>query len=117
MSDEPGITVDPLAVGPTRPSMVWGVTYPALVVNIVVSLEALIWSHKLQWALIFVPIHAVCYLICLHDPRAFELLILWLQTKVLNLFRTRSLVSTYSLLARRKRPGMAQRLRLTWRKK
>lgn len=112
-----GITIDPLAVGLTRPSMVWGVAYPALVINTMVSLEALIWTHKLQWGLIFLPVHGICYGICLHDPRAFELLILWLQTKAANLFRTRSLVSTYSPLVRRKRAGLLQRLRLNWRRK
>ena len=124
MNDEPGIKVDDLAVGLTRPSMKWGVTYTAMVVNGMVSLEALIWTQKLQWFLIIVPIHAVFALICRHDPRAFELLFLWLKTKAGNLFRTFNLVSTYSPLARRKpigatkrlQAGMSRRLRLTWRK-
>lgn len=81
MDRNTGIEVDPLFVGPTRPTTVAGVTWPAFVLNMLVTIEAFIWTHNLLYLLIFLPIHGVCYLICLHDPRTFELLALWGQTK------------------------------------
>ena len=33
------------------------------------------------YLLLALPIHGLCYLVCLKDPRAFRLLWLWLQTK------------------------------------
>lgn len=114
MDDEAGIIVDPLAVALTRPSTKWGVTYPALVVNLVVSVEALVMTRSLLWALICVPIHAICYLVCLSDPRAFELLLLWMRTTLNNLIQTRNywLASSYSPLILTRRAGRWHRLRL-----
>ncbi|WP_296948418.1 type IV secretion system protein VirB3 [uncultured Massilia sp.] len=79
--DDDGIKIDPLAVGLTRPAMKWGVPYPALMLNLIASVEALVWTRSLLWMLICVPLHGICYLVCLKDPRAFELLLLWLRTK------------------------------------
>lgn len=110
MDDTPGITVDPLAVGPTRPTMKWGVVWQAMVFNFLVSAEAVVFTHKLQWFLICLPIHGVFWLICAHDPRAFELLYLWFKTKLKNMYDTRSLESTYSPLARRKPAGLMDRM-------
>ncbi|KLN53327.1 VirB3 family type IV secretion system protein [Variovorax paradoxus] len=42
MSRNQGIAADPLFVGMTRPSMVWGVTYSAMMFNIVVTTESFI---------------------------------------------------------------------------
>ena len=81
MSRNDGIDVDPLFVGPTRPTTVAGVTWAAFVLNMLVTIETFIWTHNLLYLLIFVPIHGICYLICLHEPRTFELLGLWGQTK------------------------------------
>lgn len=81
MSRNHGIDLDALYVGPTRPTTIAGVTWPAVVLNIIVTIETFVWTHNLLWLLIFVPIHGLCYLICLNDPRTFELLALWGQTK------------------------------------
>lgn len=112
MAADEGITSDPLAVALTRPTTKWGVTYPALVLNMVVSVEALVLTHNLLWALICVPIHAISYLICLNDPRTFELLLLWARTKFSNLLQTSNYwsASSYSPLALRKPRGRLQRL-------
>ena len=81
MDRNSGIEVDTLFVGPTRPTTIAGVTWPAFVLNVIATIEAFTWTHNLLWLLIFLPIHGICYLICLHDPRTFELLGLWGQTK------------------------------------
>lgn len=112
--DDDGIKVDPLAVGLTRPAMRWGVPYPALMLNLIASVEALVWTKNLLWMLICIPIHGICYLVCLKDPRSFELLILWLRTKANALVATRGYwsASSYSPLALRRRITFVQRRRL-----
>jgi type IV secretion system protein VirB3 len=112
--DDDGIKVDPLAVGLTRPAMRWGVPYPALMLNLIASVEALVWTKNLLWVLICVPIHGICYLVCLKDPRSFELLVLWLRTKANGLLATRGYwsASSYSPLAPRRRITFVQRRRL-----
>ena len=48
MSDRnSGLTVDPLFVGATRPPMRWGVTYSALLVNGVFTMEVFLLSKNL----------------------------------------------------------------------
>jgi type IV secretion system protein VirB3 len=81
MSKNNGIIVDPLFVGPTRPSTVWGVTYPAFLLNAIIVMEAFIMTRNLLWLGLFVPIHGICYLICKHDPQTFDLFRLWGMTK------------------------------------
>ena len=112
--DDDGIKVDPLAVGLTRPAMRWGVPYPALMLNLIASVEALVWTKNLLWVLICIPIHGICYLVCLKDPRSFELLVLWLRTKANSLVAARGYwrASSYSPLALRRRLTFVQRRRL-----
>jgi type IV secretion system protein VirB3 len=76
-----GLTDDTLFVGLTRPTMLMGVTYSALIVNAVVTMEIFIVTKNLLWLLSFVPIHGVLYLVCLYEPRFFDLLLLWTRTR------------------------------------
>lgn len=82
MSRNQGIVVDALFVGMTRPSMVWGVTYSAMMFNIVVTSESFIVTKNLAWLLAFLPIHGMLFLVCLHEPRFFDLLQLWGRTRL-----------------------------------
>ena len=82
MSRNQGIAADLLFVGMTRPSMVWGVTYSAMMFNILVTTESFIVTKSLAWLLAFVPIHGVLYLVCLYEPRFFDLLQLWGRTRL-----------------------------------
>lgn len=81
MNKNDGITVDTLFVGPTRPTTFWGVTWQAFVLNVIVTMEAFVWTRNLLWLLLFIPLHGICYLICLRDPRQFELIMQWGPTK------------------------------------
>jgi len=74
------LTVDPLFVGATRPPMRWGVTYTALLVNLVVTMEAFLLTRNLLTLGIALPIHAVSAALCLRDARIFDLLFLWIRT-------------------------------------
>jgi type IV secretion system protein VirB3 len=76
-----GLHADPLFVGMTRPPMLFGVTYAAMIVNLVATAEAFIVTKDLAWLLAFVPIHGLLWLVCLYEPRFFDLLQLWGRTR------------------------------------
>ena len=77
-----GLTVDPLFVGVTRPPMRWGVTYSALLFNLVFTMEIFLLSKNLLTFLIAIPIHGVCALLCARDARYFDLILLWGRTRM-----------------------------------
>ena len=76
-----GLTVDPLFVGVTRPPMRWGVTYSALLFNLVFTMEVFLLSKNLLTFLVAGPIHGVCALLCARDARFFDLILLWGRTR------------------------------------
>ena len=78
----PGLTADPLFVGVTRPPMRWGVTYSALLVNGVVTMEIFLLTKNLLTLLLAAPIHGVCALLCARDARFFDLALLWGRTRI-----------------------------------
>jgi type IV secretion system protein VirB3 len=114
MDTEDGIDVDTLAVGLTRPSTVLGVPYGAVVLNMLVSVEALSLTENLLWLLLCAPVHGICYLITLKDPRSFELLALWAKTTLGTLITSRWYwsASSYSPLTFRDHPGFFKRWRI-----
>src|SRR5579862_3085459 len=77
-----GLTADVLFVGATRPPMRWGVTYSALLVNLMFTLEAFLATRNLLTLLLAAPIHGVCALLCTRDARFFDLLMLWARTRL-----------------------------------
>lgn len=72
-----GITTDILFVGVTRPAMALGVPYVALLVNAFVTLEVFLVSQNLLTLLLAVPLHAIAWVLCLVEPRFFELVAVW----------------------------------------
>jgi type IV secretion system protein VirB3 len=80
-----GLTAEPLFVGATRPPMRWGVTYSALLCNLVFSMEAFLLTRNLLTLLLCLPIHGLCVLLCARDARYFDLLLLWGRTRLLAL--------------------------------
>jgi type IV secretion system protein VirB3 len=82
----PGLIVDPLFVGATRPPMRWGVTYSALLFNMVFTLEVFLLTKNLLTLLLCAPIHGICMLLCARDPRFFDLVLLWARTRLPALF-------------------------------
>ena len=81
-STNQGLAVDPLFVGATRPPMRWGVTYSALLVNGVLTMEIFLLTKNLLTLLLAAPIHGVCALLCARDPRFFDLALLWGRTRI-----------------------------------
>src|SRR5579871_3053175 len=82
VSRNPGLTAETLFVGATRPPMRWGVTYSALLFNLVFTLEIFLLTRNLLALLLSVPIHTICALLCLRDARYFDLLLLWARTRL-----------------------------------
>ena len=57
------LLIDPLFVGATRPPMRWGVTYAALLMNMVFTMEVFLLTKNLLTLLLAIPIHGVCALL------------------------------------------------------
>ena len=79
---KPDLTVDPLFVGATRPPMRWGVTYSALLFNLVFTMEAFLLTKNLLMLLCCLPVHGVFALLCSRDARFFDLVLLWGRTRL-----------------------------------
>jgi len=77
-----GVIADPVFVGATRPPMRWGVTYAALVANMVITMEVFLASKNLLTLLLALPVHGICALLCARDPRFFDLAIAWCRTRL-----------------------------------
>ncbi len=77
-----GLVIDPLFVGATRPSMRWGVTYVAILINMVFTMEVFLLSKNLLTLLLALPIHGIFVLLCARDARIFDLGLLWMRTRV-----------------------------------
>ncbi|HTV80786.1 MAG TPA: type IV secretion system protein VirB3 [Steroidobacteraceae bacterium] len=92
---------DTLFVGATRPPMRWGVTYSALIFNLIFTLELFLASRNLLALLVALPIHGLCALLCSHDARVFDLLLLWARTRLITLLGNGAYwkASSYSPLA------------------
>jgi type IV secretion system protein VirB3 len=71
-----------LFVGLTRPAMYLGVTITFLGINGGLSLLAFVLSSSFLWFFIFAGLmHTMGYVGCLYDPRIFDLLLGWLQSR------------------------------------
>lgn len=96
-----GLTADVLFVAVTRPPMRWGVTFSALMFNLVFTMEAFLLTKNLLTLLIALPIHGVCALLCARDARFFDLILLWGRTRMVAYFANFRIwkASSYSPLA------------------
>jgi type IV secretion system protein VirB3 len=117
-----GLTADPLFVGATRPSMLWGVTYTAVMLNAMCIMELFLLTKNLLILALAAPIHGVCMLLCARDARFFDLVLLCGRTRLPALLANQSFwkASTFSPLIidlpdpsgrRRRRVGAIRTLR------
>jgi type IV secretion system protein VirB3 len=83
-----GLTADTLFVAVTRPPMRFGVTYIAMLMNLVFTMEAFLLTKNLLTLLLAFPIHGVCALLCARDARYFDLLLVWGKTRLFGYFST-----------------------------
>src|SRR6185312_9904833 len=100
INPNPGLTADPLFVGATRPPMRWGVTYSAILFNMVFTMEAFLLTKNLLVLFLAVLIHGVSLLLCARDARFFDLILLWCRTRLPALLGTLTFwrASSYSPL-------------------
>ena len=82
MTPQRSLTKDPLFVGVTRPPMRWGVTYAALLLNLVVTMEVFLVTKNLLTLGLALPVHGLAALLCARDPRILDLLLLWARTTI-----------------------------------
>ncbi len=88
MSSSGQLATDPLFLGLTRPSMLFGVSYTFAALNGICSLLAFIITNKFAFLLILLPgLHLIGWFICLKEPRAIELFIA--RTSKCNICRNR----------------------------
>ena len=76
---------DPLFVAVTRPAMKWGVTLDGIIIAAGLVAILMIATKNPLTLLLYLPLHAVMYGLCLRDPRSFRLLKLWFNTKAKSL--------------------------------
>jgi type IV secretion system protein VirB3 len=76
------LTREPLFVGATRPPMRWGVTYSALLFNLIFTMEVFLLGRNLLTLMICLPVHGISALLCARDARFFDLLALWVRTRL-----------------------------------
>jgi type IV secretion system protein VirB3 len=112
-SSNPGLSSDPLFVGATRPPMRWGVTYSALLFNLVFTMEVFLLSKNLLTLLLSAPVHGVCSLLCAKDARFFDLMLLWGRTRLPAVFANYRVwrASSYSPLSIQVPDGRGRRPR------
>src|SRR5277367_4934385 len=77
-----GLIADPLFIGATRPSMLWGVTYSAVMLNAMCIMELFLLTKSLLILRLAAPIHGVCMLLCARDARFFDLVLLCGRTRL-----------------------------------
>jgi type IV secretion system protein VirB3 len=96
-----GLIADTLFVGATRPPMRWGVTYAALLFNLVFTMEVFLVTRNLLTLLLCAPVHGLCALLCARDARFFDLLLMWGRTRLPAIVGTMRFwkASSYSPLA------------------
>ena len=64
---------DPLFVALTRPQMFAGVTYSYFILNAVIATELFLVFRSLWVLLVALAVHAVGVLLCVREPRFFDL--------------------------------------------
>ena len=67
------VDVDPVFLGMTRPPMVMGVTFSFFVINGTVTTIAFLALGNLLAFFVGIPVHVIGYLLCLRDPRVFDI--------------------------------------------
>jgi len=78
---------DPLYVGPTRPSMLMGIPFEAWIAIALVTALPFIATSNFLVVLLAPPLYVAAWLICWSEPRGFELIMRWVDTKATSISR------------------------------
>lgn len=96
MSHQENLDMDILFAGATRPAMMFGVTYSFAILNGMFSLLLFLAVANPFYIAVAIPGHMIGYLVCIKDPRTFEVFFVWLQTMAKCRNRMFWKVSTYT---------------------
>jgi type IV secretory pathway VirB3-like protein len=87
---------DKVFIGGLRPATMFGTHFAAVIVNMIVTLYAFVFTDSL-WALcLALPVHGVCVMTTQYDPHAFWLI--WLRAS--TLFQTLGNVAAWKCASR-----------------
>lgn len=81
LGDEERLAEDTLFLACTRPAMILGVPMEAMGLNIMITAIAFLAGNNLLYLMAAPVAHMVFAAICKHDPNAFRLLYLYVETK------------------------------------
>jgi type IV secretion system protein VirB3 len=73
MSDTGSVETDPLFVGLTRPTMIFGVSFKMFFLNFFLSMFFYIQSPGLKVIVLAFVLHLVSYILCFQEPLILEL--------------------------------------------
>ncbi len=79
MSNTGRLATDPLFVGLTRPSLIFGVSQMFFIFNSIGSMSYYVLANDFRAILLLVALHFVGYLVCAKEPLFIELFLLKLQ--------------------------------------
>ena len=74
--------VDPLFLGPTLPALFLGVPYGVLAIGGMAALMASVMSGNFGWLMLLAPYCAAARALAQDQPRIFDFMLLWLETKL-----------------------------------
>jgi len=74
------LTIDPLFVGLTRPTTIWGIPYTAFVVEFMLTALIFLAVGNPLYLAVAVPIHCILFLVSSHDLGVFSSIFMWLMT-------------------------------------
>ena len=75
MSKEVKPVVDPIVIGLTRPPMMFGVPYVVFVIEAMLVLEAFLMTKNLLMFGLFIPLHAIGYVLTVRDARFVDVIV------------------------------------------
>jgi type IV secretion system protein VirB3 len=87
-TDDEDVTTDPLFVGMTRPTTMFGIPFTAFVIELMTTVLIFLAVGNPIYLALGLPIHAIMYLVSVNDPGAFDSIYIWMITsgKCMNTF-------------------------------
>jgi type IV secretion system protein VirB3 len=80
MNSDKDIYTDPLFVGLTRPTTMWGIPDTAFIIEFVVTVLIFLAVDNPLYLLLAIPIHAALYLMSANNPIIFSSIGIWMKT-------------------------------------
>lgn len=79
-ADEEDVITDPLFVGLTRPTTMFGIPFMAFIGEFMATVLIFLAVGNPIYLILAVPIHGILYLVSVNDPGAFDSIYIWFIT-------------------------------------